>query len=206
VAALNARAVEIRNERAALVAELLPLERSLPPDSEAVERKRSTRREAVELLNGSVAPLAEKLLEPPGRVEQLRKQIAIRDEALAIIDRQVPQLEAKEANERLERYTPDINAVMRQVVLALFAVDRGLRERDKVVRKIACSYPLPSEGWPLAGRLHNRGSQTYRVAEAAVRFGWITTREFAQELADADAAASEQTLAQAARDGRGAMR
>ena len=56
------------------------------------------------------------------------------------------------------------------IIEALFNLDRALRAKDKLVRRIG----LPPgtiwfEGWPLAGRLGNTASETYRSLSLAWR-------------------------------------
>jgi hypothetical protein len=72
------------------------------------------------------------------------------------------------------------------MVQALFELDRAMRERDLLVHEIGMPpAAIPFEAWPLAGRLGNTSSQTYRFVEMCVSNGWITQGTLTKEFDEA---------------------
>jgi hypothetical protein len=196
---LDARLIELRDERAKLIARQIELERILPArvvyDGAVIEERRSAAaKDAVTLLlNGHASDLPKKQT-PVSEWRDVIRRVDMIDKAFNDADKMRKPLAIAEEQARLEEFADELKDANRQVALCFLAAEKARLGLDRVVQKIACSYPLPGEGYPMAGRIANRGSQIYQFLEFAVRMAWISQKEFNAVLAEADADARETPL------------
>jgi hypothetical protein len=130
-----------------------------------------------------------------GEVVKSRKKRTIRD---IVHERAVVRLAMDKAQSKVELARRELAAekfalslkeqrdVGREICQAIFALDRALRARDKLVTRIGLpAGTLAFEAWPLAGRLSLTHSEAFRFCETGVQNGWISQQEFDDEYAAA---------------------
>jgi hypothetical protein len=178
LAELNASLAKIRQDRAKDVEEA----RRLGPPAMIGQSPQAARiRQAADkLLNGSFADFLP--VDQSDRREALKFQIAAADEALERGGQIVEQLQNEAAAERVKANAPAFRAAMGDIAKALIALEHAFQARDTLVKEIKPGRLMEGDGWVLAGRLANSGSQSYRFLQTAAECGWIKPEEFATEV------------------------
>jgi hypothetical protein len=174
------RGVQLRSKLEDITAEELGW-KGERPDAEVVQLIQARQQAAEALaLTGELPPAGTKRKRTFSDVLRDRRAI---ERAIEINNERTEQFRLRAAGERAFEKRDDIAAIGRQMCLSLFALDRTMRARDALTREIALPpASFQFEGWPLAGRLHNTGSQLYRFCEMAVEQGWISQRELDEEF------------------------
>jgi hypothetical protein len=172
VARLDAQEVSLRDE------ELARLARGEKIEADEVASVNATEAAAEALLRGeTVKPKAKRAI-----LDIVRERAVVRlayDKAQAKVELARREMAAQ----RFAESQTELRKVGRAIVMAIFELDRALRERDVLVAKINLpAGTLPLEAWPLAGRLCNTASQAYRLAEVGVQNGWISPDELDREF------------------------
>ena len=115
----------------------------------------------------------------------LEKRAAIQ-KAIEIGRDRAEMLRLEAAAERLVTHRDELKEAARQMCHALIALERAMQLRDRVVKTIGLpAGTLGVEGWPLAGRMGNPGSQAYRLIDAQCKEGFFSAKEFAEEYEQA---------------------
>ena len=137
-------------------------------------------------MNGSAAGLT--AMESKSKGEELRDlriEVETVDKALEIAEGLASKLQAQEFERLVEAGTPQREAALRKIAMLLTWLERARQALDEINLSTRANYPLPGDGWVLAGRLSDTSSQTYRFLEWAAREGYISEEEFAEEFKNA---------------------
>jgi hypothetical protein len=183
--ALTGRRVELDNQRRAVVDGIIRLEKL--GERETFTAISPNRKEAVKLLNGSVADLLDPDPSSPRiTLKALREKLGVIDEALDLAAKLENELAIKAERARWDERAEEYATAMAGVASAVLGLEYSLQARDRVLAKIRPSRVMPTgQGVPFMGRLKNNGSSAYRFLKTCAAQGWIRTAEFEKAVREA---------------------